>query len=179
MVIQYKCPDCGADMAFNAENETLHCDSCGKSMSIQQMPKPEMQEGEEPVEDFSDFVSNGEYSNTYADSNAAQYQCQNCGAVLITNADTAATTCSFCDAPVMLGDRLTGALAPSKVIPFTITKEQAEQAFKKWCGKGLLLPTDFKTGTRVKEIKGMYVPFWLYDMNGRGEAYATCTRVRH
>ncbi len=30
---------------------------------------------------------------------------------------------------------------------------------------------------RIKNITGLYVPFWLYDLNGRGEAEATCTRV--
>lgn len=177
MVIQYKCPDCGADMAFDADSGTLHCDSCGRQMSIEQMPKPELQEGEEPIQDFEDFVPNEEY-NTYDDSGAAQYQCQNCGATLITNEDTAATTCSFCGAPVMLGDRLSGTLAPSKVIPFKINKQQAEEAFRKWRGKGLLLPNDFKHGNRVKEVTGMYVPFWLYDLNGRGEVNAVATKVR-
>jgi hypothetical protein len=34
------------------------------------------------------------------------------------------------------------------------------------------------TADRIKNITGLYVPFWLYDLNGRGEAEATCTRVR-
>lgn len=176
MVIQYKCPDCGADMSFDTQSGTLHCESCGRQMSIDEMPKPELQEGEEPIQDFEDFVPNEEY-NTY-DTGAAEYQCQNCGATLITNEDTAATTCSFCGAPVMLGDRLSGTLAPSKVIPFKINKQQAEEAFRKWRGKGLLLPDDFKRGNRVKEVTGMYVPFWLYDMNARGEVHAVGTKVR-
>lgn len=181
MVIQYKCPNCGNDMAFDAEQGTLSCDSCGNSMRIEDMPKPDLQEGEEPIEDFEEFTPNEEYSTTFDDvgAGAAQYQCQNCGAVLITNQDTSATICSFCGAPVMLGDRLSGVLAPSKVVPFSITKQQAEEAFKKWRGKGLLLPEDFKKGNRIKGITGMYVPFWLYDLNGRGEAHATCTKVRH
>ncbi|HCR39488.1 MAG TPA: hypothetical protein DIW41_01165, partial [Lachnospiraceae bacterium] len=99
-------------------------------------------------------------------------------AVIITDTQTTATTCSFCGAGVVLGDRLTGSLAPAKVIPFTISKEQAQEAFVKWCRKGLLTPKDFMTADRIKSITGLYVPFWLYDINGRGEAEAICTRVR-
>jgi hypothetical protein len=73
---------------------------------------------------------------------------------------------------------LSGNLAPAKVIPFSISKEQAQEAFVKWCRKGLLTPKDFMTADRIKNITGLYVPFWLYDVNGRGEAEATCTRVR-
>ena len=79
---------------------------------------------------------------------------------------------------LFLGDRLSGSLAPAKVIPFSISKEQAQEAFKKWCKKGLLTPGDFMTADRIKNITGIYVPFWLYDLNGRGEVEATCTRVR-
>jgi hypothetical protein len=78
----------------------------------------------------------------------------------------------------VLSDRLSGNLAPALVVPFSINKEQAQEAFKKWCRKGLLTPRDFMTADRIKNITGIYVPFWLYDMNGRGEAEATCTKVR-
>lgn len=182
MVIQYKCPSCGNDMAFDAASGTLNCDSCGNKMRIEDMPKPELQEGEEPIKDFEEFTAQEEYNTTFDDNGAdgaEQYQCQNCGAVLITNKDTSATTCSFCGAPVMLGDRLSGVLSPSKVIPFSITKQQAEEAFNNWRKKGLLLPDDFKNGSRIRGITGMYVPFWLYDLNGRGEAHCSCTKVRH
>ncbi|NLP33952.1 MAG: TFIIB-type zinc ribbon-containing protein, partial [Clostridiales bacterium] len=52
------------------------------------------------------------------------------------------------------------------------------EAFIKWCRKGLLTPKDFMTANRIKSITGLYVPFWLYDINGRGEVDAICTRVR-
>lgn len=170
MVIQHKCPNCGADMVFHAETGLLSCESCGHTQEIDSM--------ENSAANYEDFVKQTS-SQTYTDDSAAQYQCKNCGAILITNEDTTATTCSFCDSPMILGDRLTGELAPSKVAPFSITKQQAEEAFKKWCGKGLLLPNDFKKANRVKSITGMYVPFWLFDMHTQGEIHAECTKVKH
>lgn len=171
MVVQYKCPNCGADMAFDSLTGMLHCDSCGRNDSIDTIPKQNDTEQNENT-------TNRENHSTFGDNEAKEYQCKNCGAVLITDNDTTATTCSFCGAGVVLGDRLSGSFAPAKVIPFSINKQQAQEAFRNWCRKGLLTPKGFMTADRIKSITGLYVPFWLYDLNGSGEADANCTRVR-
>ncbi len=196
-VIHYKCPNCGADMAFDSQTGKLRCGSCGRTDNIENMAgKGHSHKGEEVKFDMDEedvrsanAAFEHDYSNpsntdepsqhsTFGKEEAKEYHCNNCGAVLITDAQTTATTCSFCGAGVVLSDRLSGSLAPSLVIPFTISKEQAQEAFKKWCRKGLLTPKDFMTADRIKNITGLYVPFWLYDLNGRGEVEATCTRVR-
>ncbi len=196
-VIHYKCPNCGSDMAFDSQSGFLRCASCGRTDNIENMKKNAEKDEDDTIRyeadeddinaansafdhDYADTNSNDEPSNhsTFRENEAHEYHCNNCGAVLITEVNTSATTCSFCGAGVVLSDRLTGNLAPAKVVPFTISKEQAQEAFKKWCKKGRLTPSDFMTADRIKNITGLYVPFWLYDMNGRGEAEATCTRVR-
>lgn len=176
MVIQYKCPDCGADMAFDSKSGMLHCSSCGHEESIEQHNQHNENNKEEPIHDENAFSEETKYA-TFGEEEAKQYQCNNCGAVLITGADTSATTCSFCGAPMILGDRLSGELAPAKVIPFKINKEEAQAAFKKWCHNGLLTPRGFMTADRIKSITGIYVPFWVYDINAQGEASANCTKV--
>ena len=174
MVVQYKCPSCVADMAFDSNSGTLHCESCGRKESIEQYKSSE--------KDDSFFKDDHEETSSsphlFQENEAKEYHCKNCGAVLMTDNDTTATSCSFCGAGIVLGDRLSGKLAPTKVIPFTISKEEAIGAFKKWCRKGLLTPKGFMTADRIKSITGMYVPFFLYDVNGKGELTATCTRVR-
>jgi uncharacterized Zn finger protein (UPF0148 family) len=184
-------------MAFDSQSGFLRCASCGRTENIENMIKDTEKNEDESFHyeadeddinaansafehDYADPNSGDESSNhsTFRENEAHEYHCNNCGAVLITEANTSATTCSFCGAGVVLSDRLTGNLAPAKVVPFTISKEQAQEAFKKWCKKGRLTPSDFMTADRIKNITGLYVPFWLYDMNGRGEVEATCTRVR-
>jgi uncharacterized Zn finger protein (UPF0148 family) len=195
--INYKCPNCGGDMAFDSTIGKLHCAYCGRTDNIENMQKgkdipsdgsvsyhmdeEDIKRANEAFEhNYHDASNTDEPTNhnTFQGHEAVEYHCNNCGAVLITDTQTAATTCSFCGAGVVLSDRLSGSLAPAKVIPFSISKEQAQEAFKKWCRKGLLTPSDFMTADRIKNITGIYVPFWLYDLNGRGEAEATCTRVR-
>ena len=84
----------------------------------------------------------------------------------------------FCGSAVVLSDRLSGELAPVMVIPFSITKEEAMKAFKKWCRNGLLTPSGFMTANRIKEITGIYVPFWLYELHNRVEVHGHGTKVR-
>ena len=159
MVLHYKCPSCGADMVFDSSSGMLSCHSCGRKDDIKSFPK--------------EFIS-----QIFAPQETNAYHCKNCGAVLVTDADTVATTCSFCGAGVVLGDRVAGELAPAKVIPFSISKEQAMDAFRKWCKNGLLTPKGFVTADRIKSMTGMYVPFWLYDMNSRAQVSAEATQRR-
>lgn len=159
MVIHYKCQNCGDDMVFDSNTGMLSCHSCGRRDRIEDLPE--------------EFIT-----ARFTEDEAKEYHCLNCGAVLITEKSTAATTCSFCGAGVVLADRLSGDLAPKKVIPFTISKDEAVKAFQKWCRNGLLTPKGFMTGDRIKSITGMYVPFWLYDLNSRVQARAVCTKVR-
>lgn len=121
MIISYKCPNCGSDMAFDSDSGSLSCGSCGRQDNIESLPKENI-------------------AARFSEDEAKEYQCENCGAVLITEVETTATTCSFCGGAAILADRLSGHLAPAKVIPFTISKQEAEQAFRKWC-KG---PSDTK-----------------------------------
>src|SRR5699024_4342270 len=110
MVIHYKCPNCGADMAYDTESGKLHCDSCGREDNIENFPDENIR-------------------TVFSEEEGKEYHCKNCGAVIITEAETTATTCSFCGAGVVLGDRLAGKMAPAKVIPFKISKEEAMKAF--------------------------------------------------
>ena len=96
----------------------------------------------------------------------------------MTESETAATVCSFCGSVIVLSDRLTGKLTPAQVIPFAISKEEAMRAFRKWCRNGWLTPNGFMTADRIKGITGMYVPFWLYELNNAIEVHARGTRVR-
>lgn len=157
-VIDYKCPNCGSSMVFDSETGMLSCHSCGRQDNIAQIPDPLA-------------------SGVFAADEAMEYHCKSCGAVVMTEKETTATVCSFCGSVVVLGDRLTGKLAPAQVIPFAISKEEAMQAFRKWCRNGRLTPKGFMTADRIKGITGMYVPFWLYDLHNIVDVLARGTRV--
>lgn len=171
---------------FDSLSGMLTCASCGHSIDIQEYAKAEGGEYEaEAAKDNVEEVT-GEYrdieeetSDNIFDDSVVKYQCENCGAELVVTEDTTATKCSFCDSPMILADRMKGKRAPTKVIPFRISREKAMEGFRKWSKKGKITPGDFASEQRVQDVVGIYVPFWLFDVTGQGEVNANCTRVSH
>lgn len=159
-VIEFKCPNCGSGMLFDGKTGKLACPGCGRTDEIEAMPDP--LDGRELTKPETE----------------PEYHCTSCGGVIEADGLTTATTCSFCGAAVVLGDRLAGERKPALVIPFRIGKDEAAAAFKKWCRNGRLTPAGFMTADRIKSITGVYVPFWLYDLDNRIEVQAHATKVR-
>ena len=58
------------------------------------------------------------------------YHCHTCGAELVTDETTAASTCAYCGSPVVLSDHLSGAKRPNYVIPFKVDKKTAKETLK-------------------------------------------------
>jgi hypothetical protein len=74
-----------------------------------------------------------------------------------------ATTCPFCGSPVVMPSKFSGALRPDIVIPFKLDKNAALRSLQQhYLGKKLL-PKVFQDKNHLDEVKGVYVPFWLYD----------------
>lgn len=91
------------------------------------------------------------------------YNCPSCGAEIITDETTAATSCLYCGNPTVVPGQLGGNLKPDFVIPFKLNKDAAIKALKNHYNKRFLLPKEFKDQNHIEEIKGVYVPFWLFD----------------
>jgi uncharacterized Zn finger protein (UPF0148 family) len=163
MVLHHKCPNCGSDMVYDADSGKLACPSCRAEFDVDESAGRLAPETEPETPETGETVA---------------WHCDNCGADLMALPETAATTCSFCGAGVVIAERVTGTRAPHYVIPFAISKEQAIKAFRKWCRNGLLTPRGFMTADRINSITGIYVPFWLYDLNSRVKVHATATKVR-
>lgn len=185
MVIDFKCPQCGGGMEYDSELGKLQCGSCGFEQAIEQAPEIAEEDVME-VEPFdgSQIPDEAEFSNETEEKKLSVYEeeqefsCESCGAVIVTEPEVSATHCPYCGSAVAFGVRLQGKLAPDKVIPFAVSKEKAKEGFRKWAKNGLVTPKDFMTEKRLGEITGIYVPYWLYDMNANAVADCICTKKR-
>jgi len=81
---------------------------------------------------------------------------------VIADETTAASTCPYCDNPVVMQGQLSGDLKPEAVIPFKLDKNQAKKSLMEHMSGKFLLPKVFKEENHIDEIKGVYVPVWLY-----------------
>ena len=158
--IAYKCPCCGAALAYGAASGKLECASCGNLYDLETMEA--MQVSRERVGVQFDLPTE---TFDAADAQAMQgYICKSCGAELITEGTTTATECPYCGSPTILPERIDGGVKPEKVIPFAITKEQAQQSFNDYFKGKFLLPNIFKNSrNRITEMRKLYVPYWLFD----------------
>ena len=96
------------------------------------------------------------------------YNCPSCGAELICDEATAATSCPYCGNNTIIPGQFTGALKPDLVIPFKVGREEALSTLRAHYKGKRLLPKRFSDENHIQEIKGVYVPFWLFD--GQAEA---------
>lgn len=169
--IQYKCPNCSADLRFHPKKQGFVCEYCDSFFT----PEECSQANEQMLQEAQEQAP---AQDAFAESNQL-FICQSCGAELITDADTTATECIYCHNPVILNGRLSGEYKPSKVIPFKISREDAVQIFKDWCRKRKFLPKDFTSESQLVHLHGVYVPFWVADCHVHGVMHAECHKVRH
>ena len=163
--IAYQCPCCGAPLAYGAESGKLECASCGNSYELDALEA--MNESQETGSIQFDIPT-----ETFDESEAAHmraYICQGCGAELMTEETTTATECPYCGSPTILPERIDHAVKPELVIPFMVTKEQAQAQFENYFKGKKLLPNVFlNTRNRIAEMRKLYVPYWLFDCKAGG-----------
>ena len=171
-----KCPSCGAPIKFNAKTQNFKCEYCFSEYTLEEMKKYNNASNEEANknEDETKVVKKNKKDNT----EYVTYLCKNCNAEIIADENTAATFCVYCGNTAILKDKLSGSFAPSKIIPFKKTKENAIEAFKQLKKGRPLVPSDFISEKNIEKITGVYIPFWLYDINVSGLLEAKSTDIK-
>ncbi len=166
--VQYKCPNCGAGLKFDPEKQDFSCEYCDSVFKEQDFFNEDSK--------LDSQTATREEADEF--ENALLYVCPSCGAQVVTDETTAATTCYYCSNPIVLSGKLSGELKPDNIIPFKIDKEGAISKFKELCGKKKFLPKDFIAESRLEEIKGVYFPYWYIDGESSGNINATSRQVR-
>lgn len=167
-VLDNKCPGCGAAIHFKPELGKFKCDYCDGEYTAEQLKDMEKLRKEDEVE----ISKNKDKYSSYVN-----YNCPDCGAEIITDENTAATFCVYCGNTSIIKNRLSGEFAPSKIIPFKIEKKKAIEAFKRLRKGRPLTPREFTNEKNIEKIQGVYIPFWLYDVNVGGTIEAKATKV--
>lgn len=175
---EYKCPCCGGAIAFDSTIQKMKCPYCDTEFEM------------ETLADYDNELKNDQSDNMKWDTNAGDewkageadglrsYVCKSCGGEIICDENTAATSCPFCGNPVVMMDRFSGSLRPDYVIPFKLDKKAAKEALKKHYMGKRLLPKIFKDENHIDEVKGVYVPFWLFHAEACADMRYKATRVR-
>lgn len=160
----FKCPNCDATLAFDAEKQKLSCAHCGGTFDVDSF-----NEGKDLKIENETWDEN---------NNIVTYTCKSCGGVIMADKNTVSTSCPYCGNPMVLSGNVEGDLKPKRIIPFKYNKEQAKECYKKHLSGKKILPKAFMSDGIIDEIKGIYVPYWIFDGRADGKMWFNATRVR-
>lgn len=173
-ITNYICPACIGPMHFSGATGNLECDYCGSSYTVEEVEQLMASDNEAALQASEDAANKaGQWDQSTENWNAEDmkaYSCPSCGAELVCDETTAATSCPYCGNPTVVPAQFDGMLKPEYVIPFKLEKENAVEQLKAHYKGKILLPKAFKDDNHIDEIKGVYVPFWLYDGTAKGAA---------
>ena len=175
---QYKCPCCDGAIEFNSSLQKMKCPYCSTEFEMETLLSYDKELKKEQSDNMSwDTTAGGKWQEGEAEG-LRVYSCKSCGGEIVGDETTAATSCPFCGNPVVMMGQFTGALKPDYVIPFKFDKKDAIAALKKHYGGKRLLPKVFAQQNHIDEVKGVYVPVWLFDADADANIRYRATRVR-
>lgn len=177
-VLEYKCPCCGGAISFDATLQKMKCPYCDTEFDADTLKSYDEELNAAPSDGEMHWNTKaGTEWNGEEEGTLCAYVCNSCGGQLVADENTAATHCPFCDNPVVLTGRLSGSLRPDYVIPFQLDKKAAKEGLRRHLSNKKLLPKVFKDENHIDEIRGIYVPFWLFDADADASVRYRATRI--
>ena len=177
-VLEYKCPCCGGKIEFDSSIQKMKCPYCDTEFEMETLKDYDEVLKEEKPDDLNWDTQAGSDWKPGEEEGMRIYVCNSCGGQVIADATTAATHCPYCGNPVVMMSQFAGDLKPDYVIPFKLDREAAKEAMKKHLSGKKLLPKLFKSQNHIDEIRGVYVPFWLFEASADANITYRATRVR-
>lgn len=176
-LMEYKCPNCDGAVNFDASIQQMKCPFCDSEFCPEALRERDDALKDDPPE--VEWASRDDLEWAAGEQEGMRlYSCNSCAGEIITEESTAATSCPYCGNPVIMKGQLSGSAKPDLIIPFKLDKNAAIEALKNHLSGKKLLPKCFKSNKRLNEIKGVYVPFWLFDADVDANMRYKATTVR-
>ena len=154
-----KCPHCAANLIYDGQSGKSVCKFCGSEFDPNVLKLS-----------FA-FEKKDDEAELDEDTGKQEIICNSCGATVITDENTSATFCCYCGSPALAGRRLRKEFKPDYIIPFKLTREDAEAKFMEWGKTNKYIPSDFMDAENIKKLTPLYVPFWLVDSKCEANFY--------
>lgn len=176
---EYKCPCCSGAIAFDSSIQKMKCPYCDTEFEMETLLRYDEElssDGQDNMNWNSDEVPAWQAGE---DEGMHVYACRSCGGQIVADDTLAASSCPFCDNPIVIMGQVAGDLKPEYIIPFKLDKNAAKENFKKHLMNKRFLPKVFKSENHIDEIRGIYVPFWLFDSSADAKIRYRATKTRH
>ena len=161
--MEYRCPNCNGTLEFNSQTQNMKCPYCDSEFSVGSLKTYDEDLKADGTDNMKWDTKAGQEWEDEETKGMVVYRCESCGGEVIADETLGASSCPFCGNPIIMKEQFAGDLKPDLVIPFKLDKNEAKKRFKSFLLNKKLLPHSFKTDSSISEIKGVYVPFWLFD----------------
>ena len=175
---EYKCPCCGGAIAFDSTRQKMKCPYCDTEFEMETLASYDDVLKTEQADQMQWETEAGSDWQVGESDGLRVYVCKSCGGEIVADETTGASSCPYCDNPIVMMGQFTGALKPDYVIPFKLDKKAAIAALNRHYGGKKLLPKVFKDQNHIEEVKGIYVPVWLFDADAHAQIRYKGTKTR-
>jgi len=175
---EYKCPCCGGAIAFDSKLQKMKCPYCDTEFEMETLVSYDDALKTEQADHMHWETEAGGDWQTGESDGLRVYVCKSCGGEIVTDETTAASSCPYCDNPIVMMGQFAGGLKPDYVIPFKLDKKAAIAALNRHYGGKKLLPKVFQKQNHIEEVKGIYVPVWLFDADASAQIRYKGTKTR-
>lgn len=175
---EFKCPCCDGAIEFNSTLQKMKCPYCSTEFEMEALQAYDAELSNQPQENMTWDTAAGKQWQEGEEEGLRVYTCNTCGGEIVADETTGATECPFCGNPVIMTGQFAGSLKPDLVIPFQVDKKAAIAALQKHYKGKVLLPKVFKNENHIKEVKGLYVPVWLFDTDANAYVRYKASRTR-
>ncbi len=152
-----KCSNCGGTLRYDIASYGLVCDFCG---TVKRLHRPE----EGAVIGEFDFATALRGNGTDWGMARRLVSCKSCGAGLLYDPDRMSGMCPYCGSAVVLSaEDADCGVAPTAIIPFTLTREQVAEKFYRWNKFAFWSPEKFRKGKVLSELVPLYIPYWCFE----------------
>jgi len=143
-------------MVFDAESQHLKCQYCASEQPIDDVMDEPV---EHPLDGLDDDLDRMQDWGTEQQA----IHCEACGGETLIPAGQTTSTCVFCGSPKVLLQEQFRSIRPESVIPFQLSRDEAQRSFAAWKKKRWFLPNEFKKMNVSSQLNGIYIPYWTYD----------------
>jgi len=172
----YQCPNCNGVMTFDAATGQLVCEFCGVTFSEGEHDKaiplgdaPVQAAATDHVKTVEEFLEHAPWKVDAAEyANSVEYTCPSCGAGVVADQSTVSTECPYCGNNMLVQGIATEKNIPRWVLPFSVTREEAEARMNEHFEHKWYLSRQFSAA--LEHMQGVYVPYHLYDIDVSGNA---------
>jgi len=175
---EYKCPCCGGSIEFDSTLQKMKCPYCDTEFETETLASYDDVLKQDKTDELQWDTHPGSEWEEGETEGLRVYVCKSCGGEIVGDETVGATACPFCGNPVIMMGQFAGDLRPDCVIPFKLDKKAAVAALKKHYGGKKLLPKVFADQNHIEEVKGIYVPFWLFDADADASVRYKATKTR-